>query len=330
MMSLIKGFFGRHRPRTIHVGGNAQFIALIDAARYEGFIEDGEWGSGSKLVTHLRQQAQDLRVVLWSTGMERDWKVQVHIGAPSISVEQQRVGLIRASSEQLHLVNYDSLTMAAQFDDHRLPDEVTARYVIPVAAGNYLLTLQTLCEPGKLVNWDEIGFRVYLEPLDASALAQAIKKGIQPFVDDPLAGNPIDESSLPLIPSAGTMDVQALERLQAQDLLDVMNKMHPGWIRAFYRANADGPISSVGCTASYVMPEGAQLFSMMRERTGAFTRMNERSRELLHGKGQRTGVILIVVEADGRHSAHYEFEKMRRWGITKMHGGSGIPEGWKP
>jgi len=331
-MNLLSKFFGIKHVQTIHVGGDGSSLALIDASRYEGFIRDGDWGKGDKLIKHLREQARDLRVLLWLTGMERDWKVEVHIGAPSVSIDRDRVGLITAKSDRLHLMNYDSLTMAAQFEDHHLPDKETKKYAITVSPGSYLCTLQTLFEPGEIVQAEGVAFRIYLQPLDAVALVEARKRSIQAFVDDPVFSDSfIDQQLLQSeISPDRTIHVSSIERQLAKDFADVMHLLHPGWIRAFYRGGADGPMSPIGYTASYVMPDGVKILSMLDDHAGVFARMNENGRELLLGKGQPIGVILLVVDADGQYSTHYEFKKMRRWRITKLNGATGEPDGWKP
>nr|WP_245637769.1 hypothetical protein [Cytobacillus solani] len=55
-------------------------------------------------------------------GIEYSWKVDVRVGTEEIADTcfRKAAGYIEVTENQLYLVDYDCLTMAAQFEDHKV------------------------------------------------------------------------------------------------------------------------------------------------------------------------------------------------------------------
>lgn len=55
--------------------------------------------------------------------------------------------------------------------------------------------------------------------------------------------------------------------------------------------------------------------------------MNNLGVNLIHLLGKEQGVFLLTINSDFDYKIDYDFENMERWGISKMNGKAGIPEG---
>lgn len=102
------------------IPGDGQYLALIDAARYVGFVRE-DW-TLKQLQAHAVRQMAQLNALVWSTGFEADWRVQWRAGITDEPGYHEISGTRRCCGGTLHLAHFDSLTMAAQFADHVLPD----------------------------------------------------------------------------------------------------------------------------------------------------------------------------------------------------------------
>ena len=72
-------------------------------------------------------------------GIEHYWKVTVNISTEEMNTNcfRRATRYLSVTNNELYLVDYDCLTMAAQFNDETVPDENCSNYKIPVDNGNY-------------------------------------------------------------------------------------------------------------------------------------------------------------------------------------------------
>ena len=151
----------------IHVMGDGTVLSLIDCENYASYI--GDWDEPGRLRAHLLAEARQQHIVAWGSGFEADWRVEVRHGITEQEGYRDFLAVIECSSGVLHLANYDSLTMAAQFDDYEMPDEETADYAIEVPKGLYKVRVVQLLTPDER-SWDahedEPHFLLELEPVD--------------------------------------------------------------------------------------------------------------------------------------------------------------------
>lgn len=118
------------------VDDDSGFLALVDHHAYPGFL-GGDW-TYDTLFAHFRAAMAERSLLLWETGREDEWSVDVRIDQPAPDGGFRRtVGPIRVSAGQLLVTNYESLTMAAQFPDVRLPETDQRTNVLDVASGVY-------------------------------------------------------------------------------------------------------------------------------------------------------------------------------------------------
>ena len=138
----------------VHVGGDGSLITLADLNSYSSFV-GRDWAQDFKLQKHLLDESDRKSIVLWGTGFETDWKIEFREGITDLEGVRSMEQYINNSTGDLHLLNYDSLTMAAQFDDHLLPDEESKKYRISLPVGLLKVRIIQLIDPTKDGFWDE-------------------------------------------------------------------------------------------------------------------------------------------------------------------------------
>ncbi|MEO3743721.1 hypothetical protein [Plantactinospora sp. B5E13] len=133
----------RHR---FGVTDDSGFLALVDHHAYPGFV-DKDW-TYDALLAHFRAATEQRSLLLWETGGEESWTVEVVVDGPAAPAGFRRTaGTIRVTAGQLHLVNYESLTMAAQFDHVRLPEPHLCDLVFDLPNGEYGCEIVQLDDP---------------------------------------------------------------------------------------------------------------------------------------------------------------------------------------
>jgi hypothetical protein len=103
--------------------------------------------------------------------------------------------------------------------------------------------------------------------------------------------------------------------------------IEPKWDKAYLRFRCEESWSEV--KATYV--HGTEvLFVGAIEHGDVFGHIDGKGRELLASMGETQGVFLLRVNSPSpslQYKIKYEYVDMDRWKISKMDGGTGIPEG---
>jgi hypothetical protein len=111
------------------------FLALIDPDAYVGFVDEN-W-SFEQLCEHFLSQMREHHLLIWDTGMEFVWRVCVALKPVEQSGFREVSGFITSTDGWLLLTSYDSLTMAAQFEDVTLPEPQERNLLFRVEPGMY-------------------------------------------------------------------------------------------------------------------------------------------------------------------------------------------------
>jgi hypothetical protein len=134
------------------------FMALVDPAAYRSFV-DSKW-TLNQLVSHFKEQMKYRRLLIWGTGQENIWRVEIRFHRSSDTGFREFSTTVRASTDQLLLTNYESLTMAAQFERVSLPERHQKHLLIPVTPGVYDCRIVQRLDP--LLRDEEVDFLVEL------------------------------------------------------------------------------------------------------------------------------------------------------------------------
>jgi hypothetical protein len=128
----------------MEVSDDSGFLALVDPVAYVGYV-GRDWDL-SRLLRVFADQMRKRHLLVWCTGSEGSWNVELTLGAAPAPGKRELNGGIVCSSGQLLVTNYETLTMAAQFADVRLPEPHQMHQLVAVPAGSYAVRIIQLSE----------------------------------------------------------------------------------------------------------------------------------------------------------------------------------------
>src|SRR5436853_582867 len=105
----------------LEVSDDSGFLALVVPAAYEAFVAC-KWKFDQNM-SHFQVQMARRSLLIWGTGLEGFWKVDVVLKKVNVKGVREVSGPLHIAGGSLLLTNYESLTMAAQFKDVTLPEK---------------------------------------------------------------------------------------------------------------------------------------------------------------------------------------------------------------
>ena len=122
--------------------GDTNFIGVVNAEKYKSFVHEN-WEL-EILLQHFSNEMEKGDILVFQMtdeGIEHSWKVEVQIGTEEIvqNCYRKAVGYIKVTENKLYLVDYDCITMAAQFESDKVPDENCSNYKINIGNGVYMV-----------------------------------------------------------------------------------------------------------------------------------------------------------------------------------------------
>lgn len=126
--------------------GDTNFISLVNANRYNSFVDE-DW-EFEQLKEHFELETKNNNILVFqmtNEGIQCDWKIQINNkvnSTPNIdNYFRKDKGYISVSNNELYIVEYNCLTMAAQFEDSKVPDRYCEKFKIELENGNYLVDI---------------------------------------------------------------------------------------------------------------------------------------------------------------------------------------------
>jgi len=152
--------------RNYKISDDSGFMGIANLNKYESFV-DSNWDF-EMLKKRIVDQINLNNILFWSTGREDIWNVQVTTSANLASNNFYRIeeGLIEVTDEKLYLVNYETLSMAAQFKHIKLPEDHLTELYIELENGFYLVELRQTTKPTEVANKEDVDFEIRLEIIE--------------------------------------------------------------------------------------------------------------------------------------------------------------------
>ncbi len=129
----------------LEVTDDSGFLAIVVPANYRTFV-DRNWRFG-QLIDHFRQQMAQRSLLIWGTGLEGSWKIDVRTEQSLARGFREVSGPLRVIGGCVLVTNFESLTMVAQFDDERLPQKHERDQVVSLADGDYCCRMVQMFDP---------------------------------------------------------------------------------------------------------------------------------------------------------------------------------------
>jgi len=123
---------------------DTNFIGLANAEKYKSFVDE-DWELDI-LLQHFADEMKKGHILVFQMteeGNEHSWNVDIKIGDENIVQKcfRKAEGYLKVAENHLYLVDYICLTMAAQFEDEKVPDENSSNYKIEIENGIYKIEI---------------------------------------------------------------------------------------------------------------------------------------------------------------------------------------------
>ncbi|WP_127529774.1 hypothetical protein [Paenibacillus kobensis] len=123
--------------------GDTSIIGLVNAQEYKSFV-NSDWKL-NELLNHFSEQMTNGNLLVYqmtNEGIEHSWNILIENGSDITDEEFYRKaeGYIKVTSNRLYIVDYDCLTMSAQFEDSGVPDKNCKKNEIDLSNGTYKVT----------------------------------------------------------------------------------------------------------------------------------------------------------------------------------------------
>jgi hypothetical protein len=129
-----------------YIKGDGSYLSLIDPKQYKTFVGP-DWANNPKLLEpHFVGQMQSYSGLFWDTNLETDWVVDVQKENQEASGYRKITGSIKVTDGKLAILEYDALSMLAQFEDYTV-EKYLGDNVIEVENGDYQVKIVQLNDP---------------------------------------------------------------------------------------------------------------------------------------------------------------------------------------
>ena len=129
----------------LEVTDDSGFLALVVPAAYETFVAS-DW-TLDQILAHFSAQMARRSLLIWGTGLEGFWKVDVVLKKSKVKGFREVSGPLQVVGGSLLLTNYESLTMAAQFKDVSLPEKHQEDLQVSLPDGDYSCRIIQMFDP---------------------------------------------------------------------------------------------------------------------------------------------------------------------------------------
>ena len=121
-------------------------VALYDPNGYTSFVHE-EWDLYNRLRNHLLTQMNHGTICLWGTNAPGNWRINFTPSEPATTIYREFTSNISIQGSKLYLSGYDELTMAAQYEDVKLTEELEKDRFISLAPGRYVVRVMQMFDP---------------------------------------------------------------------------------------------------------------------------------------------------------------------------------------
>ncbi|HEY5311544.1 MAG TPA: hypothetical protein VIK18_03460 [Pirellulales bacterium] len=111
----------------------------------------------------------------------------------------------------------------------------------------------------------------------------------------------------------------------AKGFISLVREIRPDWRKAYLRFSGWSSVSET--KASYVHPAGVEIIDVTKHKE-FFHNASRRGRELLAALGKDEGLFLLTADSNFDYEIEFEYAAKDRWRISKLAGGTGIPDGF--
>jgi hypothetical protein len=138
------------------------FSGIANFHQYQSFVARN-WDF-EMIKRHIIEQSNLNRILFWGTLLGGDWRVKIVDESSEIPAFGEFRGFLEVSNRRLYLCNYETLTMAAQFEDVKLPEAHLSDLYIELKNGKYGLKIRQMYDPENYKREElEVDFEIVIQ-----------------------------------------------------------------------------------------------------------------------------------------------------------------------
>ncbi len=146
--------------KILEISDDSGFMGIVNFDKYNSFIDEN-WDFYS-VRERIIDEINSHHLLFWATGLENNWKVVFVEKASEKSAFREERGVIEVTNKKLYLTNYESLTMAAQFENVQLPENHHKDLFIDLENGKYMIKFRQISDPSHFHEQD-IDFEIVIQ-----------------------------------------------------------------------------------------------------------------------------------------------------------------------
>jgi hypothetical protein len=131
--------------KIFKVSDDSGFMGLVNVGKYDSFVSEN-WNFNDLKDRFIREMNQ-CNLLLWTTGQEGFWNVRITTINKQPKPFRTIIGAIHVTAGKLFLINYEDLSMAAQFQDEKLPLKHNEDLAFTLENGYYEIQINQLFNP---------------------------------------------------------------------------------------------------------------------------------------------------------------------------------------
>lgn len=105
--------------------------------------------------------------------------------------------------------------------------------------------------------------------------------------------------------------------------ISLVLEIEPKWSKAYFRFSSKNSVSEA--KGSIVSDSGVEIIDVLKHKS-FFHPVTKKGQEILVALGKEEGTFLLVVDASFDYEIKFEYKNLSRWKISKLGGGTGIPD----
>jgi len=151
------------------------FLAIANPETYNSFVGE-DWDLPHLMSRFIDEMNKDA-LIIWSTGSSGEWTVLFADKPTNKRSFREFEKTITVTEEKLCLTNYEDLTMAAQFENDKIPAKHNSDLLIKLENGQYKFTVRQMFDPDDF-DYDsgrDVNFEIILQSINDIKIQKADK-----------------------------------------------------------------------------------------------------------------------------------------------------------
>ena len=153
----------KRNKNRLEIYDGSGFIGLVNIELYKTFINE-DWEL-LEVLDRFKDETNNKHCAIWNTGTQNLMSIHIINEFTSKQAFREFKTQIKVTNKYLYLVNYDDLTMCAQYSDEKLPSDLNANLKLELENGIYDMEVRQLFNPENytLENYPDPCFEIKLQ-----------------------------------------------------------------------------------------------------------------------------------------------------------------------